>query len=179
MYIIKSYRIPLKTDVRPTWYTQIQNRSPSPVLCLSGSTAAPPSGHASEAHAHLLDARDEAVLMSRKGTQESRALSNEESQEEVPRPRLSANAEMVELGPRLEHQSDGHRLDDHDALLRLRHRTGVARPQRAGMEAEVLGLAGAAPRGHLARSFLRAAQRTAAHHFDERESALRKVSMRQ
>ena len=46
------------------------------------------------------------------------------------------------------------------------------------MEAELLGLAGTAPRERLARSFLRAAQRTA-HHFEERESALRQVSMRQ
>ena len=60
-----------------------------------------PCGAFGVAHAHLLDARDEAVLMSRMSTQESRALSNKESLEEAPHPRLPANAELVELGPRL------------------------------------------------------------------------------
>ena len=41
-----------------------------------------PCGAFGVAHAHLLDARDEAVLMSRMSTQESRALSNKESLEE-------------------------------------------------------------------------------------------------
>ena len=38
--------------------------------------AAHPSDLASEAHAHLIDACEEALRMSRKGTAESRALSN-------------------------------------------------------------------------------------------------------
>ena len=64
--------------------------------------------------------------MIRKGTQDSPILSNEESQEEVPHPRLSARAELVELGPRLERQSDGLRLVDHGALLGRRHLVGLA-----------------------------------------------------
>ena len=64
--------------------------------------------------------------MIRKGTQDSPILSNEESQEEVPHPRLSARAELVELGPRLERQSVDLRLVDHDALLWRRHLVGLA-----------------------------------------------------
>jgi len=85
-----------------------------------------PCGAFGVAHAHLLDARDEAVLMSRMSTQDSPALSNKESLEEAPHPRLPANAELVELGPRLERQSAGLRLVDHDALLGRRHLVGLA-----------------------------------------------------
>ena len=55
--------------------------------------------------------------MTRQGTQDMPVLSNDESQEEAPQPRLSANAELAELGQRLEHQYLGFWLADHNALL--------------------------------------------------------------
>ena len=64
--------------------------------------------------------------MVRKSTQDSPVLSNEDSQEEVPQPRPSPNAELAKLGHRLERQSDGLRLIDHDALLGRRHLVGLA-----------------------------------------------------
>ena len=65
--------------------------------------------------------------MTRQGTQDTPVLSNEKSQEEAPQPRLSANAELAELGQRLEHQYLGFWLADHNALLGRLDRAGFAR----------------------------------------------------
>ena len=60
--------------------------------------AAHPSDLASEAHAHLIDACDEALRMSRKGTDESRALSNAAGLEEAPCAVAASKAQLAELG---------------------------------------------------------------------------------